>query len=286
MMLKKKSMRHSLSEGHLPPGHPDLSHPLANSAAIVKDGNMNGINENGADGDDGKLSRQSSVLSLFDNTSPFVIPKVTREHWKPDNEAMECYNLSCRKNFGFFERKHHCRKCGNIFCSSCLDFQLRLDPQAQVCSNGALSKVCITCFIEFQAVIIPKPRAGSLSSGEKSRDSLLLKNDMPLKVIDDLQRRQRESSEDTLVNENVKAENNSNHVCDSNCNTSDSSGDSGQGGTKKCNHKKNNASLEFFQKRKRAQEMIERRFAQRPSLDEISDKLKNWAWSTDRKSVV
>jgi len=81
-MLKKKSMRHSLSEGHLPPGHPDLSHPLANSAAIVKDGNMNGINENGADGDDGKLSRQSSVLSLFDNTSPFVIPKVTREHWK------------------------------------------------------------------------------------------------------------------------------------------------------------------------------------------------------------
>jgi hypothetical protein len=37
--------------------------------------------------------------------------------WQNDNEAKVC--LECGIKFTFFNRKHHCRKCGKIFCNSC-----------------------------------------------------------------------------------------------------------------------------------------------------------------------
>lgn len=38
--------------------------------------------------------------------------------WKPDSEVQACE--SCRKEFTTFtRRKHHCRRCGGIFCDAC-----------------------------------------------------------------------------------------------------------------------------------------------------------------------
>ena len=37
--------------------------------------------------------------------------------WVPDKVVNNC--LNCVKKFSFFKRKHHCRMCGNIFCSEC-----------------------------------------------------------------------------------------------------------------------------------------------------------------------
>ncbi|GME85185.1 unnamed protein product [Ambrosiozyma monospora] len=39
-------------------------------------------------------------------------------HWKPDSSATKC--LNCKTNFTLLRRKHHCRRCGYIFCSDCL----------------------------------------------------------------------------------------------------------------------------------------------------------------------
>ena len=39
--------------------------------------------------------------------------------WLPDDEATNCCSPECRSRFGLLNRKHHCRQCGNIFCSSC-----------------------------------------------------------------------------------------------------------------------------------------------------------------------
>ena len=47
--------------------------------------------------------------------------KVKEEHlpyWVPDMQRQECQ--ACGKGFGPFTRKHHCRMCGEIFCSACL----------------------------------------------------------------------------------------------------------------------------------------------------------------------
>ncbi|GJE94250.1 FYVE-domain-containing protein [Phanerochaete sordida] len=42
-----------------------------------------------------------------------------RDLWKPDSQASRCDTFLCSKKFSIFERKHHCRKCGGIFCSAC-----------------------------------------------------------------------------------------------------------------------------------------------------------------------
>lgn len=40
--------------------------------------------------------------------------------WKPNRKVTNCENESCERLFDMFIRKHHCRECGGIFCSSCL----------------------------------------------------------------------------------------------------------------------------------------------------------------------
>lgn len=39
------------------------------------------------------------------------------QFWMPDNKSKECYD--CSQKFSTFRRKHHCRLCGQIFCSKC-----------------------------------------------------------------------------------------------------------------------------------------------------------------------
>lgn len=40
--------------------------------------------------------------------------------WIKDKDVKKCFNKNCRKKFFFpFRRKHHCRMCGQIFCSKC-----------------------------------------------------------------------------------------------------------------------------------------------------------------------
>ncbi|ETW87812.1 hypothetical protein HETIRDRAFT_448227 [Heterobasidion irregulare TC 32-1] len=42
-----------------------------------------------------------------------------KTHWKSDSQASYCETFLCHKKFSVFERRHHCRKCGGIFCHNC-----------------------------------------------------------------------------------------------------------------------------------------------------------------------
>ncbi|KAK6644999.1 hypothetical protein RUM43_001275 [Polyplax serrata] len=69
--------------------------------------------------------------------SPFLLCEPC---WVPDNEITHC--TSCKEKFNFTKRKHHCRRCGRIYCSSCSCSRIALprfsfvDP-VRVCNSCA-----------------------------------------------------------------------------------------------------------------------------------------------------
>ena len=48
----------------------------------------------------------------------------TNNSWVEDNMVSACHN--CNSRFGYFNRKHHCRNCGNIFCYVCSNYQIAI----------------------------------------------------------------------------------------------------------------------------------------------------------------
>ncbi|KAF4977380.1 hypothetical protein FZEAL_6092 [Fusarium zealandicum] len=96
-------------------------------------------------------STQSSLDGDFDlEMFPDVKSLPTRKHWKPDNESSVCDDATCKRNFSYFTRRHHCRKCGHIFCDFHSTFAAPLDHDAKFNPRAPLSRTCRHCFEEFK----------------------------------------------------------------------------------------------------------------------------------------
>ncbi|XP_006894838.1 PREDICTED: myotubularin-related protein 3 isoform X3 [Elephantulus edwardii] len=60
--------------------------------------------------------------------------------WLPDHLAAHCY--ACDSAFWLASRKHHCRNCGNVFCSSCCNQKVPVPSQQLFEPN----RVCKSCY--------------------------------------------------------------------------------------------------------------------------------------------
>jgi len=60
--------------------------------------------------------------------------------WVPDFVMKKC--PGCMREFGFFVRRHHCRKCGTLICDSCSRQRLTISS----ISAEELQRVCDSCF--------------------------------------------------------------------------------------------------------------------------------------------
>ncbi|KAH7926218.1 hypothetical protein BV22DRAFT_1033137 [Leucogyrophana mollusca] len=70
----------------------------------------------------------SCTSSPSESALSVVLPARANEHlavllpknlWKPDSLASSCDNFYCHVKFTVLERRHHCRKCGGVFCRQC-----------------------------------------------------------------------------------------------------------------------------------------------------------------------
>ncbi|KAF2873950.1 hypothetical protein BDV95DRAFT_604171 [Massariosphaeria phaeospora] len=97
--------------------------------------------------------------------SPITGP-ITRNHWQPDHSTSVCTASACQTPFGLFNRRHHCRKCGGIFCGQHSQQQVRLNEHALFHPDGELQRSCDRCHSQFREwEQMRSRRANSDSSG-------------------------------------------------------------------------------------------------------------------------
>ncbi|CAO2652346.1 Nn.00g006290.m01.CDS01 [Neocucurbitaria sp. VM-36] len=107
------------------------------------------------------------MQSLYNDVplSPVAGP-ITRNHWQADSSTSVCSASSCQEPFGFFQRRHHCRKCGGIFCWQHSANQVRLDELARFHPDGAWHRACDRCHSSFREwEHLRSSRTSSESSG-------------------------------------------------------------------------------------------------------------------------
>eukprot|EP01012_Entosiphon_sulcatum_P052594 TRINITY_DN7228_c0_g1_i1.p1 TRINITY_DN7228_c0_g1~~TRINITY_DN7228_c0_g1_i1.p1 ORF type:complete len:405 (+),score=46.00 TRINITY_DN7228_c0_g1_i1:178-1215(+) len=61
--------------------------------------------------------------------------------WIPDSQVDQCFE--CKNAFTFFNRKHHCRACGNIFCQTCSQRSIEIPNM----DHRTPVRVCGNCYL-------------------------------------------------------------------------------------------------------------------------------------------
>lgn len=59
-------------------------------------------------------------------------------YWIPDNMTMFC--MQCNQKFSFIKRRHHCRACGQVLCSTCCSLKAKLEYMGDV-----EARICVQC---------------------------------------------------------------------------------------------------------------------------------------------
>ncbi|TDL15841.1 FYVE-domain-containing protein [Rickenella mellea] len=108
-------------------------------------------------------TRRLEVAASLSRPNPHLAVLLPKQLWKPDSCSNQCDTFRCRKAFSLLERKHHCRKCGGIFCGKCssrstplldtthLDFiypprDVPVETFASTRSPLEAARVCDECF--------------------------------------------------------------------------------------------------------------------------------------------
>jgi 1-phosphatidylinositol-3-phosphate 5-kinase len=74
---------------------------------------------------------------------------VSRDFWMPDHSCRVCYD--CDTQFTIFNRRHHCRRCGRIFCGKCTANSIPVSsgPDRNI-DEGDRIRVCNFCFKQWE----------------------------------------------------------------------------------------------------------------------------------------
>ncbi|KAL1934000.1 hypothetical protein VTP01DRAFT_6182 [Rhizomucor pusillus] len=93
---------------------------------------------------------QHYVLHIEQQQREEKFTLLSSKHWVPDDQVKKCEftcdSHSCDTEFAWYARRHHCRRCGHVFCNVHSSNRLALfDNQT---ARAEWSRVCDTCFYE------------------------------------------------------------------------------------------------------------------------------------------
>lgn len=89
---------------------------------------------------------------------------VSRDFWMPDHSCRVCYE--CDSQFTVFNRRHHCRLCGRIFCGKCTANSIPApsdDPKGRR-EDWERIRVCNFCFKQWEQELAASDNGLRISS--------------------------------------------------------------------------------------------------------------------------
>jgi hypothetical protein len=87
---------------------------------------------------------------------------------QPDSESSICDETTCTRYFTYFTRRHHCRRCGNIFCDLHSLYTIPLDQDANYHPKGLKVRACEHCWTDYRRWQIAR---SSRSNSETSEET-------------------------------------------------------------------------------------------------------------------
>ncbi|CAN4095164.1 unnamed protein product [Withania somnifera] len=105
----------------------------------------------------------SDLLKLLNSWIPWRSEpeNVSRDFWMPDHSCRVCYD--CDSQFTLFNRKHHCRLCGRVFCAKCTSHCIpapSTDPRPLQDEREKI-RVCNYCFKQWEQGLVSTVNHGT-----------------------------------------------------------------------------------------------------------------------------
>ncbi|KAF3324942.1 Lateral signaling target protein 2 [Carex littledalei] len=151
------------------------------TAATVQFKEMEGNSFTKAKVDAGKPSDQQPGKKGFDWMNLIKIPNEEKDHWVPDEVVKKC--TSCGGDFNAFNRRHHCRNCGDIFCDKCSQGRIALTAE----ENAQPVRVCDRCVAEVSHRLSTAKEAGNKPNVQSHED-------LARKLQEELERNRKSTS--------------------------------------------------------------------------------------------
>ncbi|KAI4380834.1 hypothetical protein MLD38_006977 [Melastoma candidum] len=108
-------------------------------------------------------NRLSELVDLAKSWIPprAELVKLPRDFWMPDHSCRVCYE--CDSQFNVFNRKHHCRLCGRVFCARCTSNSIPAlsDEQNSGREDWEIIRVCNYCLKQWEQRTVTADNGGN-----------------------------------------------------------------------------------------------------------------------------
>ena len=93
-------------------------------------------------------------------------------NWVPDDQVETCMSRNCETAFTFWQRRHHCRLCGGVFCASCTEKRAMMPD---IFGSKDPQRVCEPCFSRLEPLQdqLAEANANALRQNEVDDGSLM-----------------------------------------------------------------------------------------------------------------